>query len=221
MRVLTPELLDRLAADDPRAIRSRRDLVLVNGIMRQQAIMARTLSHCPPPRSIADLGGGDGRFMLGVARRLANNWPGTRVLIVDRQDIVSAEIRVGFEALGWHCEVRRGDVFEVLPSADIITANLFLHHFDDAALSRLLAAVATRTDCFVSCEPRRSRFALLASQLVGLLGCNDVTRHDAVVSVKAGFTDQDLSGLWPQAGWRLVESAGFPFTHVFAARRDV
>lgn len=220
MRVLTPELLDGLAADDPRAMRSRRDLVLINAVMRQQAIMARALSDCPRPRSIADLGGGDGRFALGVARRLAGNWPGVQVLIVDRQGIVSAETRAGFEALGWHCEVRRGDVFEVLPAADIITANLFLHHFDDAALPRLLAAVAARTGLFVACEPRRNRFALAAARLVGLLGCNDVTRHDSVASVQAGFAGQELSRLWPQ-GWRLTEGAAFPFTHVFQARRDV
>ncbi len=221
MRVLTPELLDGLAADDPRAMRSRRDLVLINGLMRQQAIMAQALLNCPPPHVWADLGGGDGRFALGVARRLAKVWPGVRVLIVDQQDIVTTETRTGFEALGWHCEVRRGDVFEVLPVADIITANLFLHHFDDAALSRLLAAVAEHTGRFVACEPRRSRFALLAAHLVGLLGCNAVTRHDAVVSVEAGFTAQDVSRLWPQEGWRLTERAGFPFTHVFTARRDV
>ncbi len=121
MRVLTPELLDELAADDPRAIRSRRDLVLINTIMRQSAVMAQTLLQCPPPRSIADLGGGDGRFVLSVARRLAKHWPGVRVLIVDRQDIVRRETRADFETLGWQCETRPGDVFDVLPQADIIT----------------------------------------------------------------------------------------------------
>lgn len=183
--------------------------------------MARALSECPSPRSIADLGGGDGRFILGVARRLAKRWPGVQVLIVDQQDIVTPETRAGFEALGWLCEVRCGDVFEALPAADIITANLFLHHFDDAALSQLLAAVAEHTGCFVACEPRRSRFALLASRLVGLLGCNAVTRHDAVVSVQAGFTGRELSRLWPQDGWRRTERAAFLFTHLFTARRDV
>lgn len=221
MRVLTPELLDSLAGDDPRAVRSRRDLVLINVVMRQQAIMARALSACPAPRSIADLGGGDGRFALGLAQRMAGRWPGVKVVIVDQQDIVTDKTRAGFEALGWHCEVGCGDVFEVLPAADIITANLFLHHFDDAALHRLLDVVAGHTACFVTCEPRRNRFALLASHLVGLLGCNAVTRHDAVASVEAGFAGRELSRLWPQKGWRLAERAEFPFTHVFTAHRDV
>ncbi|HMH64381.1 MAG TPA: hypothetical protein VK515_02270, partial [Rhizomicrobium sp.] len=84
-RVLTPEILDHLAADDPRAIRSRRDLARINAVMRQGAIMAGALSDLPAPALLADLGGGDGRFLLGVARRLAKRWPGVRCVILDQQ----------------------------------------------------------------------------------------------------------------------------------------
>jgi len=215
-RRLTPELLDLLPPDDPQAVRSRRDLARINGVMFQHAIMARALSYLPPPRRIADLGGGDARFLLGVARRLAPRWSGVTVLVCDRQDIVSAATRAAFARLGWSVDVRRGDIFETLPQADIITANLFLHHFDDAALAGLLALAATRTPAFVACEPRRNRFAWLAAHLVAVLGANDVTRHDAVVSVEAGFTGHELSALWPP-GWRLREQAAWPFSHVFCA----
>jgi hypothetical protein len=219
-RVLTPEILDFLSPDDPRALRSRRDLARINVVMRQSEIMAKALSDFPAPGLLADLGGGDGRFLLSVARRLAGRWPGVTALIADQQDIVSAETRAGFAALGWSCEVARGDIFETLPqlSPDIILANLFLHHLDDAALTRLLALAAGRAKGFVACEPRRSAFALLGSRLVFALGANDVTRHDAVASVRAGFRDSDLSTLWPQVGaWRLGEHAAWPFTHVFKA----
>lgn len=221
MRALTPELLDILPAHDPRAIRSRRDLVLINRIMRQPAIMARALRSFPPPRTLADLGGGDGRFLLAVARRLAKHWPNVHALVCDRQDIVTPKTRAAFQALGWHCEVHAGDVLESLPQADLITANLFLHHFDDVALTRLLAQVAVHASHFAACEPRRGRFALAGARLVGLLGCNDVTRHDAVVSVRAGFADQELSRHWQFQGWSLNERAAFPFSHVFSARRHV
>lgn len=221
MRALTPELLDILPATDPRAIRSRRDLVLINRIMRQPAIMAHALRSFALPRRLADLGGGDGRFLLAVARRLAKDWPEVRVSICDRQDIVTRETRMAFRALGWHCEVHTGDVLESLPRADIVTANLFLHHLEDAGLARLLATAAQSTDGFVACEPRRGWFPLAAARLVGLLGCNDVTRHDAVVSVQAGFAGQDLSRQWQNQGWILEEHAAFPFTHVFRARRHV
>ena len=220
MRALVPEILDTLAPDDPRALRSRRDLARINWVMRQAAIMAMALSDFPAPRLLADLGSGDGRFVLSVARRLAKRWPGVKVLVLDQQSIVSAQTQSRFTALGWSCEVLQGDIFQTLPqiAPDIVTANLFLHHFDDAALARLLALVAERTKGFAACEPRRSGFALLASHLVFALGANDVTRHDAVASVRAGFRESELSNLWPQAGaWRQGERAAFPFTHVFKA----
>jgi hypothetical protein len=219
-RILTPEILDFLAPDDPRAISSRRDLMRINAAMRQGAIMADALAGLASPKCLADLGGGDGRFLLGVARRLARRWPSVHAVILDQHDIVSPETRAGFAALGWHCDVVRGDIFEVLPRIrpDIVITNLFLHHLDEGALTRLLAAIAVRARAFVACEPERGQFALLGARLVGMLGANDVTRHDAVVSVRAGFLGRDLSVLWPQGGpWRLHENSVLPFTHVFKA----
>ena len=65
------------------------------------------------------------------------------------------------------------------------------------ALQRLLAACARRADALVACEPRRSRFALAASHLIFFLGANAVTRHDGVLSVRAGFVDDELGAAWP------------------------
>jgi hypothetical protein len=221
-RTLVPEWLDLLAADDPRARGSRRDLVRINFVMRQQAIMSQLLRPLAAPRRLADLGSGDGRFLLGVAQRLARHWPRVTVLILDRHDIVSAQTRRGFAALGWTCETITGDIFETLPQldADIVTANLFLHHLDEAALGRLLRLTAQKARGFAACEPRRSPAALLASRMVFALACNAVTRHDAVASVRAGFAARELSGLWPDGNWRLHEARALPFTHVFAAQRD-
>jgi hypothetical protein len=218
MRALTPEILDFLSPDDPDAMRSRRDLARINAVMRQDAIMAEALANYPAPKLLTDLGGGDGRFLLGLAGRLAKRWPGVRAVILDRQDIVSDETRARFAALGWHCEVLRGDIFETLPQIepDIVLANLFLHHLDDAALTRLLALVAARAKAFVACEPRRSALALLGARLVFVLGANHVSRHDAVASVQAGFRGRELSALWPKdERWRLDERGVFPFTHLF------
>jgi len=219
-RVLTSEILDVLSPDDPRALCSRRDIALINAVMRQSTIMAEALSAFPAPKLIADLGGGDGRFMLRVARRLARRWPGVTLMIADRRAIVSVETRACYARLGWRCENLTGGVLETLPliRPDIVTANLFLHHLDDAALKALLALVARQAKGLVACEPRRSAFALLGARMVFALGVNDVTRHDAVASVRAGFRGRELSHLWPQdANWRLGEHGVFPFTHLFHA----
>ena len=122
-------------------------------------------------------------------------------------------------------QAQTGDIFDVLaqpaqPRFDVIIANLFLHHFDAALLRRLLGLIAQRTRVLIACEPRRSGRALFGSHLLGVIGCNDVSRHDAVVSVRAGFGDQELSALWPAGtGWALRESAYGWFSHGFVATR--
>ena len=218
-RVLEPEQLDELPADAPAAIASRRDLARINTIMRQPAILARALRRFVQPHVLLDLGGGDGRCLLAAARRLP--WRGLHAVIVDRQDIVSEKTRAGFAKQGWDCSVRQGDIFDTLADLEdgtLVTANLFLHHLDDAALARLFSVLAARASGLVACEPRRDGFALAASHLVFALGANAVTRHDAVASVRAGFTGQDLSALWPD-GWQRTERRALPFSHLFVAAR--
>jgi hypothetical protein len=107
------------------------------------------------------------------------------------------------------------------PRWDLISANLFLHHFEGRQLDLLLAAAAARSDCFFASEPHRSWVALAGSHLVGALGANAVTRTDAVLSVHAGFRGAEISARWPRAGavWRTRESAAGLFSHCFSAQR--
>ena len=227
-RTVEPEWLDILAPSDPEALRSRDDLRRVNQWMLQARIMARLLASCrgdQEPLRLVELGAGDGTFMLSVAARLARRWPAVRLTLVDQHDIVSAATLKGFDELGWYAEAEHADVFDFLRSncagsADIVAANLFLHHFGRDQLQRLLAGIAAMTNAFVACEPRRVRSALAASRLLGIIGCNAVSRHDAVTSVRAGFRDSELSQLWPdQQHWMLREGPAPPFTHSFCARR--
>jgi hypothetical protein len=227
-RSVEPEWLDDLPASDRRAIRSRRDLKRVNRFMLQTGIMTRLLAEgCRDrrPRAILELGAGDGNFMLTVARRLAPRWPGVRLKLLDRQCIVSDATLKQYHALGWQAETIHSDVFDFfsaarVASADVVTANLFLHHFQRDGLARLLAGIEPVADVFAACEPARAGTALVASRLLWAIGCNDVSRHDAVVSVRAGFRDKELSELWPNKdAWELHEGAAFPFTHGFLARR--
>jgi hypothetical protein len=216
-RVLEPEWLDTLPPCDARARRSRADLRRVNALMGNAGHVSRALVSVPRGRRlrIADLGAGDGSFMKSVLRRLPH--PGVEVTLVDRAMMPGT--------LDWDAHAVAADAHDFLaqpgPRFDAIVANLFLHHFDDAALRRLLALAAQRTPLFIACEPRRSRLALRASRLLRVLGCNDVTRHDAAVSVRAGFRGSELSALWPrQRAWRLAERAAPPFGHLFVAAQD-
>ena len=226
-RCVEAETLDHLREDDPRAIRSRRDLRRINRIMGNilivDSLLHRSLSH--PPLRIAELGAGDGSLLLRLAERRARSWPAVTLTLVDRQNLLSAATRAAFADLGWTVHAAAMDVFAWLeredhPRYDAIVANLFVHHFEADALSRLFRAIAQITECFVACEPRRARVPLLASHLVGAVGANAVTRRDAVLSVRAGFRDRELSACWPNDGeWHTSETDARLFSHTFAAVR--
>jgi hypothetical protein len=225
-RIVEPEWLDQLLADDPRAIRHRRDLKRINAVIQQSRIMADALAghwSQSDPSTLLDLGSGDGTFMLRVARRLAPRWRGVTVTLLDQQNIVSRSTREAFTALGWEAEPVRADVFSYLAGMrgsklGAITANLFLHHFSPEQLAQLMALAVQSTRLFVACEPRRSKFALRLSRFLWMLGCSEVAREDAIISVRAGFRGKELSELWPrQDHWELQEDAAKLFTHRFVA----
>lgn len=224
LRRVEPELLDALAHDDPAAQASRRDLRRINRLMFHTAIVAHLLRRhvTEPPRRIVEIGCGDGHTTLSLARKMAPAWPGVTLTLVDRQDLVSGEVRQGFAALGWSVESVTADVFDWLrhgETQDLALANLFLHHFPAEDLRVLLHGLSGLSHRFVAAEPRRSGFALAASSMLAAIGANHVTRHDAPTSVRAGFTGRDLTVLWPGGAAKvLCERAVGPFTHVFAAR---
>lgn len=231
-RVVAPEWLDTLAPDDPRAIRSRGDLRRINRLMSSCGVLERSLDALlrdAPAARLTELGAGDGSLALRLARRLAGRFPNVAIDLLDLQPTLSQATLAGFDALRWRAQVIHEDVHDWLrhprcgdEARSIVFANLFVHHFDGPRLRVLLAGIAGHAHAFVCVEPRRSPLALWGSRLLGAVGCNDVTRHDAVVSVRAGFAGRELSACWPaSAEWMLQETAAGPFGHRFVAvRRD-
>jgi hypothetical protein len=232
IRVVEPELLDDLPPADSQAVGSRADLRRLNSIMGHSGILSRALCrHLDETRfrsrpfRLVELGAGDGTLLLQIARRWSAPGLTADVRLLDRQNLVSPETRRAFAALNWSVESVVTDVFAWLeqptPVVDVMLANLFLHHFPDKSLAALLRLAAAKTNLFIACEPHRSPLALVGSHLLWLLGCNAVTRHDAVVSVRAGFAGRELSALWPsEAAWKLGEHSAGLFSHRFIAKRN-
>nr|MDP2191288.1 class I SAM-dependent methyltransferase [Rhodoferax sp.] len=239
-RIVAVETLDGLAQDHPAAMRSRRDLRRVHGAMGTRSIVLRALrtmqqtQRQATPLKVLELGAGDGSLMLGVAQALASAWPPVELTLLDRQSVVERTTIERYAGLGWSAVAQVIDVHDWAAAAthaappgraaarwDLIIANLFLHHFEDAQLVALLGAVAATTDCFFACEPRRDWIALAGSHLVGVIGANAVTREDAVLSVHAGFRGKELTALWPAsaAPWQLQEYPAGLFSHCFRAQR--
>jgi hypothetical protein len=185
--------------------------------------------------TLLELGGGDGQLLLSVARRLDRlhraRWPapaecspGVSVLLVDRQAVLRENTAQQFERLRWAVRAVKSDVWEYLAGSrtpfDAILCNLFLHHFAPDPLRAVFRSVARLARVMIAVEPRRSLRAHFFTRWLWLIGCNDVTRHDAAVSVRAGFSGRELTRLWPEDGnWDLMERPVRAFSHLFVARR--
>lgn len=222
-RQLEPEWLDALPPADPLAVRSRADLRRINALMGNAAIVAQALKATlpGPPAHIVDLGAGDGAFLAQLAERLGADWRGVRAVLLDRQDTVTARSLARLSGCGWQPEIVTAPAAAWLAeqpagTLDVVVANLFLHHFSEATLATLLRLLAAKARWVVACEPRRSAAAAVGSRLLGLLGCTAVTRHDARVSVRAGFTGHELGAPWP--GRVVAEEPRRLFSHLFVAR---
>ena len=224
-RLVQPELLDTLPPGDPRAVGSRRDLRRLNKFMGHHAIMIRAFqTHLwHPPKQITELGAGDGNFLFRLAQKTSALWPDVNATLLDRQKSVPAETLASFWRLGWRAQAVVADVFDWSPethAGQVVIANLFLHHFEDARLAELLRKISLHAKGFVAIEPHRFALPKLFRPLFRLMGCNEVTCHDAPVSIRAGFVRREISALWPdKQNWQLTERRAGLFSHLFSAQR--
>lgn len=192
-RQLQPELLDTLPPEHPEALRSRRDLRVINFLMGNHRWLARTLAGVLRDGDrILEIGAGTGELgtRLAAAGRPADGldlaprppgWPPGR-------DWHSANL---LTYGGYGCY-------------DAVIGNLVFHHFSDGELAALGRSLRESVRVILACEPARGKLARRLFALTApLFGANRVTRHDARVSIAAGFLGDELPrllGLDP-AGW--------------------
>ncbi len=197
-RVVIPEILDHLSADDPEALRSRRDLRRINFMMGNERWIRRVVRKFPAAtgRGIVEIGAGDG----ALCHRLALDFPDAPVSAYDLAPPPSDLGRVIWQ---------QGDLFEKSPPAagGVLVANLFLHHFDPPALETLGKWMAG-FDVLVFNEPDRTRLPHVLGRLIDPF-INRVTRHDMHVSISAGFGRGELAAALGLCGkrWRFRETS--------------
>jgi ubiquinone/menaquinone biosynthesis C-methylase UbiE len=209
-RMPSIELLDE-DQGDPRDIQTSFDdlwrinrwLGGVSGSMRLfNRFFRRTGSH---PVRILDVGAGDGRMTDYLGRWLRQRYPGAQMVALDRRLSHLQNGRPADRDL-------RGIVADVraLPfspeSFEIVTCNLFLHHFSGAAAIELLRAML-----------RSAREAVLINDLdrkwlpywiVGhapWIARSPITRSDGPASVRQAYTRRELRALAAESGSARVE----------------
>src|SRR5205814_2373026 len=97
----------------------------------------------------------------------------------------------------------RNALVDDLPSDfDVVMCSLFLHHLNNHDAVIVLKRMAAATRCLVLVSDlRRNRFGLFLAYAAGhLLSRSPVVHRDAVRSVRAAFTPDELQQMAAQAG---------------------
>lgn len=185
-RRVEAEILDELPPEDPAARASRRDLRLLNRFLGNWEWTFRRLRRwLRPGLHIVELGAGEGAWARYLWRR-RDRLPPFTYTGVDRSP------RPGGWPEGWAWEQR--DLREGWGSGgapDLLLVHLLLHHFEDAELA-VLGECFRPVPFWIFCEPRRVPWSRTKDLLLRLGGAHPVTRHDARVSVAAGFRGDEL-----------------------------
>lgn len=192
-RLVEPEILDSLPHDHPDALVSRGDIRFLNTIMGNFRWIRKELGrNARSGEKSVELGAGDGGLVRYVAQThpaLANRWTGL--------DLAPPPLHSLPDGAGWLQGdfLAEGPAADALRGADIVVANLILHHFQDDQLT-LLGRRLHRARLLVISEPARRPSHLWKGRLLNaILGFNYVTMFDMARSIQAGFRIGELPKL--------------------------
>jgi 2-polyprenyl-3-methyl-5-hydroxy-6-metoxy-1,4-benzoquinol methylase len=198
-RLILPELLDTLPPDQARA--SLQDLVQINrrwgGHSTLRHLLHDVLHKTRPdiePFSVLDVGAASGDMGACIRRW----YPAAKVTSLDYVESHLAQSGTPKVA---------GDAFR-LPfrpgSFDYVFCSLFLHHFQNEDVVRLLRGfgeVARKAVLVIDLERNPIPYYFIAWTRP-LLGWDPMTVHDGAISVEAAFHRKELEDLARQAGLR-------------------
>lgn len=217
------ELMDQPDADRDDLDRSLRFIDRVNVLLGGNAALrhaVRRAGHRPgrePGQAAAasrvrllDVGTGSAAMLIDAVR-----WAETRGIAVEATGIelhpVTAQLarqRIEQARMADRVTIQEIDA-RALPPAfqstgpeprfDLAHASLFLHHLTETEAVNLLRDLGTLATRVVWGDLIRSRAAVASAKLI-TLGAGPMVKHDAVLSVRKGFTPAEARGLAQQAG---------------------
>jgi len=206
------ELLDDRGADPIAVGRQLRDIARLNAWFGGTRAVVEALEPCFRRAGNGQRGtGNDVRWTLLDIGTGAGDIPRAAVAAAARHGITLTPI--GVEVIPAAARLaRRSGVAAVIADAnapplapksvDVVTVSQVLHHMSRAEAVRCIRAcdrLARRV--VVLADLRRSRVAMAGVWAACLgLGMGRVTRHDAVVSLKRGYTRSELNAMLEEAG---------------------
>ena len=216
------ELLDDPRADPLAVDRELRDIARLNAlfggtraVVRELApFFARGAERGDDHWTLLDIGTGLGDIPRAAARAARRHGLTLCLVGVERNRTAARLARTSEPGVPLASILADGGVLPLASrSVDVIVASQVLHHVPSATATRWVAEfdrVALRA--VVVADLRRSRVAMAGVWAACWgLAMNAVTRHDAVLSLRRGYTRPEFDALLAQAGVpaRSRQRAGF------------
>lgn len=187
-RIVEPEWLDALPGDDPRAIRSRKELRWINTLMRNEHWILHQLGQHKNllENGIMEWGAGEGF----LCEKILKKFP--------RAQVTGIDLLTRPSHLSKNVSWLSGDLLQMQAPANtqVIVANLFLHHLTNDQL-RQCVAWFQHASLLVFNEPLRKQSSHAWGRVLHPL-LEKVTRHDMHVSINAGFITGELCDIWSE-----------------------
>lgn len=199
LRSLTPELLETLPHDHSDALASRQDLICINRVMGNTNWLVNQLQAIQSflkVKNWAELGAGDGSLGNKIIHALG----------VKDYQIMGLDFapRPQSWPLNWDWHQGNLEQWNKWSEIEGLIACLVLHHFSEQHLQNLGKKIQQNCRCIIAVEPVRKKLHLWQANLL-TLGMNRITKHDASISVKAGFQDNELAqALCLNKSWQVI-----------------
>jgi SAM-dependent methyltransferase len=220
-RIYVEELLDAGEGTDDDVARNLSDLRRINRFLGGSKVVLSAISSLIENNnlkrlSLLDVGTGSADIPTAALA-----WCEQRGIsaMVSALDISERNLRIARSRLGVSRKIQfvRADSLNLpfaAKSFDFVTASLFLHHFQDDDVVRLLsdfASIARRA--VIVNDLVRNMAPYYFAKLTGpFLATSFLTRNDGPISVLRGFTAEELKRLAERAGLRRFEvRRSFPY----------